>query len=162
MRPASGMGLLYSAIGVAFLLDQISKVIVLWGLNLAQVGRIDVIPPYLNFRMAWNYGMNFGLFAQDNPLTRWILITVALVIIAIVFFWIRYEARQTLTILAAGLLIGGALGNVTDRLVHGAVVDFLNMSCCGIENPYAFNIADIEIFIGAVGLALFGDTEKAA
>ena len=51
-------------------------------------------------------------------------------------------------------LIGGALGNVIDRLVYGAVADFLNVTCCGFVNPYAFNVADIAIFVGAIGLAL--------
>ena len=58
--------------------------------------------------------------------------------------------------MAAGLLIGGAIGNVIDRLAYGAVADFLNMSCCGIENPFAFNVADISIFVGALGLVIFG------
>ena len=149
LQPVPNMWVLYIATAAAFLLDQASKVFVLWGLNLPQVGQIEIAPPYLNFRMAWNYGMNFGLFAQDSPMTRWILI------------WIRYERPRKIVMLAAGLLIGGALGNVIDRAIHGAVVDFLNMSCCGINNPYAFNIADVEIFIGAVGLALFGDQKNA-
>jgi signal peptidase II len=51
-------------------------------------------------------------------------------------------------------LLGGALGNVVDRLIYGAVADFLNMSCCGIDNPYAFNVADIAVFAGAIGLVL--------
>ena len=62
----------------------------------------------------------------------------------------------------AGLLIGGALGNVVDRLLYGAVADFINMSCCCISNPYAFNVADIAIFIGAFGVVLWGGTKKAA
>ncbi len=57
--------------------------------------------------------------------------------------------------ISAGLLVGGAIGNVIDRLLYGAVADFLNMSCCGFENPYAFNVADIAIFAGALGLILF-------
>jgi signal peptidase II len=60
----------------------------------------------------------------------------------------------------AGLLIGGALGNAYDRIRYGAVVDFLNMSCCGIQNPYAFNVADIFIFVGAIGLAIFPQPKK--
>ena len=56
--------------------------------------------------------------------------------------------------ISAGLVIGGAIGNVIDRLVYGAVADFLNMSCCGFENPYSFNVADISIFVGALGLIL--------
>ena len=54
------------------------------------------------------------------------------------------------------------MGNVIDRLAFGAVADFLNMSCCGIENPYAFNVADIAIFAGAAGLALFAEAKKPA
>ena len=56
--------------------------------------------------------------------------------------------------IAAGLLIGGALGNVIDRLAYGAVADFLNMSLPGWDNPYSFNVADIAIFAGAIGLVL--------
>ena len=61
---------------------------------------------------------------------------------------------------AGGLLVGGALGNVIDRITWGAVADFLNMSCCGIDNPYAFNIADISIFAGALGLILVSGGKK--
>jgi len=57
--------------------------------------------------------------------------------------------------LSAGLVIGGALGNVADRLLYGYVLDFLNMSCCGLNNPYVFNLADVFIFAGAAGLILF-------
>ena len=60
------------------------------------------------------------------------------------------------------MLIGGALGNVIDRIVYGAVADFLNMSCCGFDNPFAFNVADIAIFIGAFGLILFTGEKKTA
>ncbi|MBV1904257.1 MAG: signal peptidase II, partial [Marinosulfonomonas sp.] len=52
------------------------------------------------------------------------------------------------------------LGNVADRLIYGAVADFLNMSCCGINNPYAFNVADIAVFAGAIGLILFAGNKK--
>jgi signal peptidase II len=83
-------------------------------------------------------------------------------IIGFVFIWIKREQPKNIVMLAAGLLIGGALGNVVDRLLYGAVVDFLNMSCCGIVNPYAFNIADVEIFIGAVGVALLSEDKNVA
>ena len=57
---------------------------------------------------------------------------------------------------------GGALGNVIDRLLYGAVADFLNMSCCGIDNPFAFNLADVWIFAGALGLVIFGGSKREA
>ena len=147
---------------LTFVADQISKYFVVHWLNLAQRLSIDVYPPFLNLRMAWNYGVNFGLFAEDNDLTRWVLITVALIISVAVFWWIYREEPSTPGRISAGLLVGGALGNVIDRVIYGAVADFLNMSCCGFNNPFSFNIADIAVFIGAVGLVLFtsGETEQ--
>jgi signal peptidase II len=61
--------------------------------------------------------------------------------------------------IATGLLVGGAIGNVIDRIRFGAVADFLNMSCCGFTNPYAFNVADISIFVGAGLLILLSGRE---
>ncbi|EEW26690.1 signal peptidase II [Rhodobacter ferrooxidans] len=140
---------------LTFLLDQASKIAVVWGLNLAERGEIDVVPPYLSFHMAWNRGVNFGLGSSTGDLMRWVLVALALGISAWVWRWIAREGHGPWARASAGLLIGGALGNVVDRLAYGAVADFLNMSCCGIENPYAFNVADIAIFLGAVGLVLF-------
>ncbi|MBU2980515.1 signal peptidase II [Lentibacter algarum] len=147
---------------VTFLADQASKYLVVHWMNLAQIGAIDVYPPYLNLRMAWNYGVNFGLFAENSDLTRWVLVAVALVISCAVLWWIHHEDTGTAGKISAGLLVGGALGNVIDRVVYGAVADFLNMSCCGFNNPYAFNIADIAVFAGAIGLVLFtsGEPDK--
>ncbi|MAU51576.1 MAG: signal peptidase II [Roseovarius sp.] len=143
-----------------FLLDQASKYVVVHLLDLRMLGRIDVLPPYLNLRMAWNYGINFGLLAGDNPLTRWVLVAVALAISAAVLWWVAQEGAGRWHRIAAGLLVGGALGNVVDRLVYGAVADFLNMSCCGMSNPYAFNLADIAVFAGAFGLVLLPAEKK--
>lgn len=140
---------------IIFVLDQVTKLAIVHGLNLIERGVIEVLPPYLTFRMAWNRGINFGLFANDADFMRWILIAVALAISAWVWFWIRREEPGRWAQISAGLLVGGALGNVIDRIAYGAVADFLNMSCCGIENPYAFNVADISIFAGAIGLILF-------
>ncbi|MDA3857939.1 MAG: signal peptidase II [Roseovarius sp.] len=137
-----------------FLLDQLTKYLVVHTLNLRQLGAIDVWPPFFNLRMAWNYGINFGLMAGDNPLTRWVLIAVAVVISGAVLWWVHSDPAGRWQKIAAGLLVGGALGNVVDRLIYGAVADFINLSCCGINNPFAFNIADIAVFIGAFGMVL--------
>ena len=144
-----------------FLVDQLSKYIVLYQVNLPNQPNqtYEVFPPFLVLRMAWNRGVNFGLFADFDM--RWVLVGVALAISAFVIWWIRREPLGKWGYISAGLLVGGAIGNVVDRILHGAVADFLNMSCCGINNPYAFNIADISIFVGAVGLVLFTDnTDK--
>ncbi|WP_146589589.1 signal peptidase II [Puniceibacterium confluentis] len=138
-----------------FLLDQASKWAVVHLMDLATRGQIDVWPPLLNFRMAWNYGINFGLLSGQADATKWVLIAVALGIVLFVLVWMRRDPPGRWGLVSAGLLIGGALGNVVDRLLYGAVADFLNMSCCGLNNPYAFNVADIAIFAGAIGLVLF-------
>jgi signal peptidase II len=140
---------------ITFALDQLSKLAVVFGLDLVNRGEIDVLPPVLNFRMAWNEGINFGLLSHGSDIARWGLIALALVISAWVVWWMRRERGNPWAQLSGGLLIGGALGNVVDRVAYGAVADFLNMSCCGIENPFAFNIADVAIFVGALGLVFF-------
>ena len=142
-----------------FLVDQLSKYYVLYQINLPNLPNqtYEVFPPFLTLRMAWNRGVNFGLFADFDM--RWVLIAVALIISGFVIWWVRRVAMGRWAYISAGLLVGGALGNVVDRVVHGAVADFLNMSCCGFINPYAFNIADISIFAGAIGLVLFTDND---
>ncbi len=140
-----------------FLLDQVTKYIVLYQVNLpAQPNQTyEVFAPFLTLRMAWNRGVNFGLFADFDM--RWVLIGIALVISIFVIWWIRRANVGRWAYISAGLLVGGAIGNVVDRILHGAVADFINMSCCGFNNPYAFNVADISIFAGAIGLVLFTD-----
>ena len=135
-----------------FLADQASKYFILHVLQLKEGYPIAVFDPYLVFTMAWNKGVNFGLGASFDM--RWVLIGVAALISSVVLTWLwRTPTASKWTYVGAGFLIGGALGNVVDRILYGAVADFLNMSCCGIYNPYAFNIADIAIFIGAIGIA---------
>jgi len=146
---------------VTFGTDQLLKYYVVHSLNLIELGAIDVLPPYLNLRMAWNHGINFGLFASYSATTRWILITIALAITAWVIWWMRQERGNAKAQIAGGLLVGGALGNVLDRFVYGAVADFLNVTCCGIRNPFAFNIADVAIFAGALGLVFFAGNRPA-
>ncbi|MGH1353776.1 MAG: signal peptidase II [Thalassovita sp.] len=143
-----------------FIVDQASKYLVVHMLDLRTLGELDVIPPLLNLRMAWNTGINFGLFSGNADAVRWVLIALALVISVSVVWWVFRDPPNKLGLASAGLLVGGALGNVVDRFLYGAVADFLNMSCCGFENPYAFNVADIAIFIGAFGLILCGGSKK--
>ena len=136
-----------------FLLDQATKWLVVHWLDLRTQMEIDVLPPWVNLRMAWNRGVNFGLLADIDM--RWVLVALALGISTFVVVWVRREGASKLVLLSAGLLVGGAIGNVVDRVLYGAVADFLNMTCCGFENPWAFNVADIAVFLGALGLVLF-------
>lgn len=140
---------------IVFVLDQLSKLSVIFLLGLPERGEINVVDPLLNFRWAENRGVNFGLFSNGAEVVRWVLILVALGISGWVLWWLKREAPGRLSWIAGGLLVGGALGNVVDRVAYGYVADFITMACCGFENPYSFNVADIAIFAGALGLVFF-------
>ncbi|WP_370285744.1 signal peptidase II [Phaeobacter sp. B1627] len=149
---------------LALAVDQATKIGVVFGLGLVNRLQLDVLPPLLNFRYGENRGINFGLFEGDSDASRWILVAISVVICGAVFLWVRRSHGQSRVMqLSAGMVIGGALGNVVDRVVYGYVLDFLNMSCCGVRNPFVFNVADVFIFAGAAGLILFeGRTKKPA
>lgn len=146
----------------AFLVDQASKYFVVHSLGLSSRLAIDVFPPFLNFRYGENRGINFGLLDGDSDLTRWLLIALALVISGFVLWWVRNAQATRLGLVGAGFLVGGALANVLDRVIYGYVLDFLNMSCCGINNPFVFNLADVFIFLGAFLMVFFVKDEKGA
>jgi len=141
---------------LVFLIDQASKWYVVESLDLIRIKRLDVWPPYLNLRMAWNKGVNFGLMDLGDDGGQYFLVALSLVLVIAVLIWLR-NAQGWLAPISAGLIVGGAIGNVVDRINYGAVADFLNMSCCEIVNPFSFNVADIAIFAGVFGLLIFGD-----
>ena len=140
------LGYLWISALVVLIFDQFTKLIVVHALDLKTHGGMIIWDPFINFRMAWNTGIQLG--------DRWILIGLAVAICAWVLWWMNRDRPRPIVQIAAGMVIGGAIGNVIDRIVYGAVADFLNMSCCGFENPYSFNVADISIFIGALALIL--------
>ena len=133
-------------------LDRATKLWVVERLDLARRGFVPVWDPWLNLTMAWNEGINFGLF-DFGAAGRWVLVVLALAIVAGLLAWVRRTSGWG-PAAGVGLVVGGALGNVWDRLAWGAVADFINMSCCGIRNPFAFNVADAAIFAGAALLIL--------
>ena len=141
--------------GIIFILiDQISKWFILEQLDLDIIGSYDVYSPFLTLKMGWNTGINFGLFSESYFSMRWILVAISLGICLFLLFWSR-KLKGNFSPILIGLIIGGAVGNVIDRVRFGAVIDFLNMSCCGINNPYIFNLADIFVFTGLVFLLVF-------
>jgi signal peptidase II len=129
--------------------DQVSKH---WILRLfaAHPGtRAFAVAPFMNLALTWNHGMSFGLFDTDARSNTIVFTLLAAVIVTGLVLWLR-RVREGLLALAIGLVIGGAIGNVIDRLLRGAVVDFLDFYL-GRWHFYVFNLADAAISVG-VGL----------
>jgi signal peptidase II len=140
-------GLLIGAI--VFVLDQITKYAVLYGLDLVTRGKIYVTP-FMDFVLAMNRGISYGLFPQDGELGRWVLFWIKIAASVLFLFWLR-RAGSKVVAAALGLLIGGALGNALDRALQGAVVDFVALHAFGFR-WYVFNLADAAIVAGVMGL----------
>lgn len=134
-----------------YAIDQASKWWVLEEMGLRELRAVE-IAPFLNFVYALNTGVNFGLFSSSSDTQQYALAGFAAAVSAILLVWSARTDRLWIA-LGCGMVIGGALANATDRLTEGGVVDFLNVSCCGIRNPFAFNLADVAIFAGAALLA---------
>ncbi len=139
-------------------IDQLSKYLVVVVMNLRETGTLDVFPG-LNFRMAWNTGVNFGILSGGGDATRWIL-AAGTTLIALALIFASLACRRMTSAIGLGLAAGGAIGNTIDRLNWGAVADFLNVSCCGIQNPWSFNVADIAVFGGFALLILAPGPKK--
>ena len=140
--------------------DQIIKFLVLVVVDLDTIQVMELIPGHVRLVMVWNQGINFGLLASESELIRWGLVAVALAVIAWLVRMMWQHNQPVIVGISAGIMCGGAFGNAADRIVHGAVADYLNVTCCGIVNPYAFNFADMAIFTGILGLVLFWDRKR--
>ena len=150
---------------VIFALDQLTKWIVAGPLQLQAVRQIEILPI---FRLSWteNYGISLGLFNAESDTGRWVLVAVTRAIALGVAIWIGRE-KQRGDQLALGMVLGGALGNILDRVRFGYVVDFADLHFGGIPERFCpsyqngqcspflvFNVADAAISIGVVILLL--------
>jgi signal peptidase II len=144
------LGLAVAAI--VMVLDQISK----WWIITAvmQPPRVIEVTSFFNLVMAWNRGVSFSLFTHDAEFMPYVLVAVALGIVVFLLSWLRRADRAFLAF-AIGMVIGGALGNVIDRLRFGAVADFLDFHVLGYHWP-AFNVADTGISVGVALIVIDG------
>jgi signal peptidase II len=153
--PLSSLGLTLA--GLSFVADQLFKWWMLRALDIAAVQPI-IVTPFFSLVLAWNQGVSYGWFAQSGSLGQIILIAVSL--LASVFLWIWLaRTASPLTASGLGLIIGGALGNVIDRIIYGAVADFFLFHAFGFS-WYIFNIADIAIVAGVLALIYESVTES--
>jgi signal peptidase II len=141
------LGLIVAALILAA--DQLSKI---WFLDLMQQNPAGIrVTSFFNLVMVWNTGVSFGLFSEDSALRSWTLIGVSVAVMIWLLIWL-WRAEHRLAAIALGGIIGGAIGNVIDRIRFGAVFDFLDFHAFGWHWP-AFNVADSAIVVG-VGLLL--------
>lgn len=159
MRRRVAVGLATAA--SVILIDQVSKWWILERIFALPhpIGTHSWHPPiqvtsFFNLSMVWNRGVSFGLLSADGDVARWALIVLALAITALLGRWLK-TAGSTLAVLAIGLVIGGALGNVVDRLRFGAVADFLHFHALGYSF-WVFNVADAAITVGVIALLADG------
>ena len=151
------LGLILSALVAA--LDQASK----WWIveTVMQPPRIIPLTDFFNLVLGLNRGVSFGMLDMQSPMGRWILAGLALTITAALLVWM-WRSDKRLVTAALGLIVGGAMGNIIDRVLMGAVVDFLDFHWAGFHWP-AFNVADIAITSGAAVLiwdSFFGEHEE--
>ena len=108
------------------------------------------VAPFLDLVLAWNKGISYGWFSQSTALGKWALVTLALAITVFLCAWL-FRTTKPLVAVCLGLLIGGALSNALDRVIHGAVADFFAFHGFGYS-WYVFNLADVAIVAGVAGL----------
>ena len=142
----------FSVAAVVFILEQISKWIILGPLDLRNTFQIRILPIF-NLTYTENHGISLGLFQASSDAMRWVLVAVTAAIAAGVAVWITREEKRGDQI-ALGMVLGGALGNILDRVRHGYVVDFADLHFGDFRPFFIFNVADAAISIGVVILLL--------
>jgi signal peptidase II len=135
---------------VTLVLDQLSKLWLIFGFDLGSRGLVAVAP-MLDLVLTWNTGISYGLFSGTG---RWVLFGLTVAAVLALSFWL-VRAGSRLTAVALGLIIGGAVGNAIDRLAYGAVADFVLFHITTANwqfRWYVFNLADAAIVAGVIGL----------
>lgn len=140
------------AAGLALAADQGSKLFMLYGAGFFDMPPGATVPvlPFFNLMMVWNPGISYGLFPANSRVGTTILVVISILVVALLIWWLWRSTSQWLTA-GFGLIVGGALGNVVDRLVYGRVADFFHFYGFGYD-WYIFNIADVAITFGAIAI----------
>ena len=157
MKRSAGKGLQPREIGLiaaalALVADQGSKLFMLFGAGFFQMppGAARPVLPFFNLVMVWNPGISYGLFPASSLAGTAVLVAVDIAAVAGLTWWLWGSTSRALTA-GFGLIIGGALGNLIDRLVYGKVADFFHFYGFGYD-WYVFNIADLAITLGAIAI----------
>jgi signal peptidase II len=149
--PFSRLGLMIAVI--TCLVDQALKLWLIFVFRLGARGAY-ALTPFLDLVLTWNTGISYGLLQQHGPFGQWALLALKAVAVALLWIWLARTGTR-LTALGLGLIIGGALGNALDRLLYGAVADFVLFhirTASWSFNWYVFNLADAAIVAGVAAL----------
>ena len=131
---------------ITLLLDQASK----WlALSQLQIGIPEQVLPFFNWLLLFNPGAAFSFLAQSSGWQRWFFTALGLLACIYIVYMLRKYQNERLLCVALSLILGGAAGNVLDRMMYGAVVDFIDLHYANWHWP-AFNVADSAICIGAI------------
>jgi len=140
------------AASLSLLLDQGTKTLMLYGFGFRTMEQGEAIPvlPFFNLVMVWNPGVSYGLFPASGPEGTAVLALFSIAAVAALGWWLWNSHRLALAV-GLGLVIGGALGNLIDRLIYGQVADFFHFYGRGYD-WYVFNVADAAITFGVIAL----------
>jgi signal peptidase II len=131
---------------LVIVIDQVTKYVAVTNLIF---GEPVSVMDHLNWTLAYNYGAAFSFLADMGGWQRWFFVVLAFTMTAFMLWWLKkLPAHISTEVMALNLVIGGAIGNVIDRILHGRVTDFIDFYI-GTWHYATFNIADIAIFIGA-------------
>jgi signal peptidase II len=147
-----GRAIGYAVALAVFVAEQVTKWIVLGPLDLRNVGQIELLPIF-DLTYTENHGISLGLFQATSDAMRWVLVAATSIIAVAVAWWITRE-KQRADQIALGMVLGGALGNILDRVRHGYVVDFADLHFGDFRPFFIFNVADAAISIGVAILLL--------
>ena len=135
-----------------FFIDFSTKYFLLNFYDLENKGKV-FITPFMDFVLVYNPGISYGLFGSGGEIQRVVLIVLSLLIIAYLIYWIR-ESNSNFISFGICLIIGGALGNMIDRILYGKVIDFISLHVFDYY-WYVFNIADIAIVSGGISVLIY-------
>lgn len=136
---------------LALAADQAHKYWMIQVYRIAERGRVE-ITSFFDLVMIWNRGISYGLLQQDGITGRVVLMVFSVAAVTVLYLWMC-NAASRLVAVSLGLIIGGALGNIADRIMHGAVADFFSFHYAGYY-WYIFNLADVAITAGVIGLII--------
>jgi signal peptidase II len=151
LGPFTRLGILVAVLAAAA--DQALKLWLLFVFDLGGRGEVH-LTPFVDLLLVWNTGISYGLLQQGGPLGQWGLLAIKAGAVALLAVWLA-RAGNRLTAISLGLIIGGAIGNAIDRLLYGAVMDFVLFHITADTwnfQWYIFNLADTWIVAGVIGL----------